>query len=82
MCDAVLEKPVSVTAGKDDFEAILMASHRSIGNRNSALPCPTLHYSALLFYTLFYLACRTLLYSTQLCFLYCTMFNSSLPRNR
>jgi hypothetical protein len=31
VCDAVLEKPVFVTAGKDDFEAILLASHRSLG---------------------------------------------------
>ena len=31
VCDAILEKPVFVTAGKDDFEAILLASHRSLG---------------------------------------------------
>ena len=31
ICDAVLEKPVSISAGKDDFEAILLASHRALG---------------------------------------------------
>jgi hypothetical protein len=30
VCEAVLEKPVSITAGKDDFSAILTASHRAL----------------------------------------------------
>ena len=38
-CDAVLEKPVSISAGKDDFEAILLASHRAIGASRLELPC-------------------------------------------
>lgn len=43
MCDAVLEKPVFVTAGKDDFEAILLASHRSLGKQSERFIADTIY---------------------------------------